>query len=136
MALIDIHPHVVSTDTERFPLAPIGGHQSDWSQERPVSYEQMIQAMDGAGIAKSAVVQASSAYAFDNSYVAAAVAAFPKRFTGVFSVDVLAPDAVEKMKYWMSRGLTGLRLYTAGSTMPEQSTWFVDPKTFPAWEYA
>jgi L-fuconolactonase len=136
MALIDIHPHVISTDTERYPLAPIGGHQSDWSQERPVSYEQMIQAMDQAGVTKSAVVQASSAYAFDNSYVAAAVAAYPKRFTGVFSVDVLAPDAVEKMKYWMGKGLTGLRLYTAGSTMPEQSTWFTDPKTFPAWTFA
>jgi hypothetical protein len=46
MALIDIHPHVVSADTKRFPLAPIGGHQSDWSQERPESYDEMIAAMD------------------------------------------------------------------------------------------
>src|SRR3954470_3188020 len=136
MALIDIHPHVVATDSRRYPVAPIGGRQSDWSQERPASYEQMIQAMDQAGIAKSAVVQASSAYAFDNSYVAAAVAAFPRRFTGVFSVDVLAGDAVDKMKYWISKGLTGLRLYTAGTTMPEQTTWFTDPKTFPAWNFA
>ncbi|HEY2135790.1 MAG TPA: hypothetical protein VGH49_07865 [Xanthobacteraceae bacterium] len=77
MPLIDIHPHVISPDTVRYPLAPIGGHQSDWSQERPVSFDQMIQAMDQAGVAKSAVVQASSAYAYDNSYVAAAVAAYP-----------------------------------------------------------
>src|SRR5712672_1009825 len=136
MALIDIHPHVISADTERFPLAPIGGHQSDWSQQRPVSYDEMIAAMDQAGVAKSAVVQASSAYAFDNSYVAAAVAAHPKRFTGVFSVDVLAPDAVDKMKRWIAKGLTGMRLYTAGSTMPEQTVWFADPKTFPAWTFA
>jgi predicted TIM-barrel fold metal-dependent hydrolase len=95
----------------------------------------MIAAMDKAGVAKSAVVQASSAYAFDNSYVAAAVAAYPKRFTGVFSVDVLAPDAVEKMKHWMAKGLTGMRLYTAGSTM-EQKLWFTDPKTYPAWTFA
>jgi len=136
MALIDIHPHVVSTDSRRYPLAPIGGRQSDWSQERPVTYEQMIQAMDRAGIAKSAVVQASSVYAFDNSYVAAAVAAFPRRFTGVFSVDVLARDAVDKMKYWLAKGLTGLRLYTAGTSMPEQTTWFTDEKTFPALNFA
>ena len=56
-----------------------------------MSYDAMIVAMDKAGVAKSAVVQASSAYAYDNSYVAAAVAAYPKRFTGVFSVDVLRP---------------------------------------------
>jgi L-fuconolactonase len=136
MALIDIHPHVISADTKRFPLAPIGGHQSDWSQQRPVSYDEMIEAMDQAGVAKSAVVQASSAYAFDNSYVAAAVAAYPKRFTGVFSVDVLAPDAVDKMKQWIAKGLTGMRFYTAGSSMPEQTVWFADPRTFPAWTFA
>jgi predicted TIM-barrel fold metal-dependent hydrolase len=136
MALIDIHPHVVSTDTTRFPLSPIGEHQSDWSQQRPVTYEGMIQAMDQAGVAKAAVVQASSVYAFDNSYVAAAVAAHPKRFTGVFSVDVLAPDAVDKMKHWIGRGFSGMRLFTTGSTMPGQATWFADPSTHPAWEYA
>ena len=135
MPLIDIHPHVISDDAQRFPLAPIGGHQSDWSQERPVPYDGMIAAMDKAGVAKSAVVQASSAYAYDNSYVAAAVAAHPERFTGVFSVDALAPDVVDKMKFWMAKGLTGMRLYTAGSTM-EQKLWFTDPKTYPAWTFA
>ena len=135
MPLIDIHPHVISDDAQRFPLAPIGGRQSDWSQERPVSYDGMIAAMDKARVAKSAVVQASSAYAYDNSYVAAAVAAHPERFTGVFSVDALAPDVVDKMKFWMAKGLTGMRLYTAGSTM-EQKLWFTDPKTYPAWTFA
>jgi predicted TIM-barrel fold metal-dependent hydrolase len=136
MALIDIHPHVVATDPTRFPLSPIGERQSDWSQQRPVTYEAMIQAMDQAGVAKAAVVQASSVYAYDNSYVAAAVAAHPKRFTGVFSVDLIAPDAVDRMKYWMSKGLTGMRLYTAGTSLPEQTVWFADPKTFPAWSFA
>src|SRR5215831_18448367 len=136
MALIDIHPHVVSTDPTRFPLSPIGEHQSDWSQQRPVTYEAMIRAMDQAGVAKSAIVQASSVYAFDNSYVAAAVAAHPARFTGVFSVDLIAPDAVDEMKYWMGQGLTGMRLYTAGTSLPEQTVWFADPKTFPAWTFA
>jgi predicted TIM-barrel fold metal-dependent hydrolase len=136
MPLIDIHPHVVSTDTTRFPLSPIGEQQSDWSQQRPVTYEAMIQAMDAAGVAKSAVVQASSVYAFDNSYVAAAVAAHPKRFTGVFSVDLIAPDAVDRMKHWIAKGLTGMRLYTAGTSLPEQTVWFADPKTYPAWAFA
>jgi predicted TIM-barrel fold metal-dependent hydrolase len=136
MALIDIHPHVVSTDTTCFPLSPIGERQSDWSQQRPVTYEAMIQAMDQAGVAKAAVVQASSVYAFDNSYVAAAVAAYPKRFTGVFSVDLIAPDAVDRMKHWIAKGLTGMRLYTAGTSLPEQTVWFADPKTYPAWAFA
>ena len=41
---IDIRPHVISTDEARYPRAPIGGHQSDWSRKRPVSTEQI----DGA----------------------------------------------------------------------------------------
>ncbi len=133
---IDIHPHVISTDTARYPNAPLGGHKSDWSRERPVSVEQMIAAMDQAGIAKSALVQASTCYGHDNSYIADAVAAHPDRFTGVFSVDVLAPDAPEKIRYWVGRNLTGMRLFTAGSTMPNQADWVDDPRSFPAWECA
>jgi len=133
---IDIHPHVISTDTERYPNAPVGGHKSDWSRERPVSVEQMIAAIDQAGIAKSALVQASTCYGHDNSYIADAVTAHPNRFTGVFSVDVLAPDAPEKIRYWVGRNLTGMRLFTAGSTMPNQADWVDDPRSFPAWECA
>jgi L-fuconolactonase len=133
---IDIHPHVISGDTSRYPNAPLGGHKSDWSSKRPVSVEQMIAAMDEAGIAKSALVQASTCYGHDNSYIADAVAAHPDRFTGVFSVDVLAPDASEKIRYWAGRRLTGMRLFTAGSTMPNQADWVDDPRSFPAWECA
>jgi L-fuconolactonase len=133
---IDIHPHIISTDTERYPNAPIGGHKSDWSRERPISVEQMIAAMDQAGIAKSALVQASTCYGDNNSYVADAVATHPNRFTGVFSVDVLAPDAPEKIRLWVGRNLTGMRLFTAGSTMPNQADWIDDPRSFPAWECA
>ena len=114
-------------------MAPLGGHQSDWSRTRPVSTEQMIAAMDEAGVDKSALVQASTCYGHDNSYVADAVAAHPDRFTGVFSVDVLAPDAVEKMRYWRDLNLTGLRLFTIGSTMTTQADWIDDPKAYPAW---
>ena len=134
--VIDIHPHIIATDTKRYPLAPLGGHQSEWSQTRPVTTEQMLEAMDAAGVGKSAIVQASTCYGHDNSYVADAVAAHPDRFTGVFSVDVLAPDASERIRYWVGRKLTGLRLFTIGSTMPDQASWLDDPKSYPAWQTA
>ena len=134
--VIDIHPHIIASDTKRYPLAPLGGHQSDWSRTRPVTTEQMIAAMDQAGVAKAAIVQASTCYGHENSYVADAVAAHPDRFTGVFSVDVLAPDAPERMRHWVGKKLTGLRLFTIGSTMPDQASWLDDPKSFPAWQCA
>ena len=134
--IVDIHPHIISTDNVRYPNSPLGGHKSDWSRERPVGLDQMVAAMDQAGIAKAALVQASTCYGHDNSYLADAVAAYPERFTGVFSVDMLANDAPEKIRYWVGRKLTGLRLFTAGSTMPNQADWVDDPRSFPAWEYA
>jgi L-fuconolactonase len=134
--VIDIHPHIISPDLKRYPRSPLGGKQSDWSATRPVSLEQLIAAMDATGVQKAAIVQASTCYGHDNSYVADAVAAHPQRFTGVFSADVLAPDATVRMRYWMERGLTGLRLFTFGSTMSEQASWLDDAKSYPAWTYA
>lgn len=133
---IDIHPHIIANDAARYPLAPLGGHQSEWSRTRPVTFEQLIAAMDEAGVQKAAIVQASTCYGHDNSYVADAVAAHPNRFTGVFSVDVLASDAPRHMRAWCARGLTGMRLFTFGSTMSDQANWLDDPGTYPAWECA
>ena len=134
--IVDIHPHIISTDTTRYPITPLGGKQSVWSRERPVTFEQMIAAMDEAGVDKAAIVHASTTYGHDNSYVADCVALQPKRFTGVFSVDMLAADAPEKIRYWVKRGLSGLRLFTAGSTMDKQSTLVDDPRSFSGWECA
>jgi len=136
MPVIDIHPHIVSPDTRKYPLAPLGGTQSTWSSERPTTYQDMIKAMDEAGVGKSALVHSSTAYGYDNSYVADAVAAVPSRFTGVYSIDVLAPDAVRTFDYWLGRGCTGMRLFTTGSTLPDQATFFADPKSYPFWEHA
>jgi predicted TIM-barrel fold metal-dependent hydrolase len=134
--VIDIHPHIVSPDTQRYPLAPLGGKQSAWSSERPTTYKMLLQAMDEAGVAKAAIVHSSTAYGYDNSYVADAVAAVPSRFTGVYSIDLMAPDAVKTFDYWLGRGCSGMRLFTTGSTLPDQATWFADPRTYPFWEHA
>jgi L-fuconolactonase len=120
--VIDVHPHVIASDAERYPLSPLSGRQSDWSRERPVDWERMIAAMDEAGVAKAALVQASTCYGYDNAYLADAVAARPERFTGVFSVDVLQRDAPERIGYWMSKGLTGLRVFVAGHTTAKKDT--------------
>lgn len=136
MTVIDAHCHVVSPDRERYPLAPIGGTQSDWSSERPTTPEMLLAAMDEAGVAKAAVVQASTAYGHNSAYLADSIARYPQRFTGVFSLDPLAPDALAQMDHWMGRGMTGMRVFTTGSTMPGQQTWLDDERAFPVWDKA
>ena len=134
--VIDIHPHVIADDAKRYPPSPLSGEQSGWSRERPTSFQRMIAAMDEAGIAKAALVQASTCYGHDNSYVADAVAAHPERFTGVFSVDVLQRDAPERIDYWVGKGLTGLRVFIAGHTAAVEGARLDDSRSFPAWERA
>jgi len=134
--LIDIHPHIISPDTQRYPIAPLGGEQSGWSSKRPATFEQYLAAMDATGIDKAAIVHSSTTYGFDNSYVADAVAQNPKRIDAVFSVDILAADAPQKIRYWVDRGLGGLRIFTTGSTMPGQAPWLEDPRLLPGWDAA
>ena len=131
--MFDIHPHIISPDTQRYPVSPLGGKRSTWSIERPITFEQLVAAMDEAGVAKAAIVHSSTVYGYNNDYVADVMANHAGRFTGVFSVDILADDAPAKIRYWVSRNLTGLRIYSGGSNIAMQ-TRLDDPRSFAAWE--
>jgi len=133
--IVDMHSHVIADDPLRFPLAPMGGKQSDWSRERPVNAAGMCQAMDAAGVAKSVLVQASTCYGHDNGYVVESVRAHPDRFIGVFSVDTLAADAIARIQHWTASGLSGLRVFIAGHTAADHSVRLDDPRGFPVWDY-
>lgn len=132
--IIDIHPHIISTDTKKYPHAPLFGIQSDWSKERPAGIEDFIAAMDEAGIAKSAIVHASTCYGFDNSYVTDATQLYPDRCTAVGSIDLLAPGAVNEAKRWFDKGMTGLRIFTGGSTKEVDASLLDNPQSYPVWE--
>ena len=133
--VIDTHPHVVSPDTVRYPITPLGEKRSDWSHERSISTEELIAAMDEAGIAQAALVHSSTTYGFNCDYVADTVVAYPERFTGVFSINVLADDAVDKMREWNAKGLTGMRMYVKGTTVKAAFA-LDDPQIFPCYECA
>ena len=133
--IVDIHPHILSADTRKYPSVPIRGKQSQWSKERPQNLETLVLEMDGAGVTKAAIVQASTFYGFDNSYLADSIATDPKRFTGVCTIDVLAPDAVAVLQGWIERGMSGLRLFTGGSSHAADTNLLTDSRSFPIWEY-
>lgn len=132
--IIDIHPHIISADTARYPIAPQHGHRSNWSATRPITFEQLVAEMDEAGVAKAAIVHSSTTYGHNNSYVADSVASDPTRFTGVYSFDLLAPDALQTFDHWLAHGMGGIRLFTGGATHQSDGSWLVNPATFPIWE--
>ena len=131
---IDIHPHIISDDAGKYSRVPLFGVQSDWSRDRPVTIEGLIAAMDDAGVDKAAVVQSSTCYGYDNSYLVDSVAKHPGRFTAVGSVDVAQPDAPERIRHWVGKGVSGLRLFTGGSTAAFDPSSLDDPRTFPTWQ--
>jgi L-fuconolactonase len=132
--IIDIHPHIISKDEKKYPITPLGGKRSVWSSERPIDFEKLVASMNEAGVDKAAIVHSSTTYGYDNSYMVDCIATQPQRFTGVGSVDFAAPDAPEKIRYWHGKRVTGLRIFSAGSTMEKQADTLDDPKTFKAWE--
>jgi predicted TIM-barrel fold metal-dependent hydrolase len=134
--VVDTHCHVISSDNTLFPITtPMGGKQSDWSKERPVSDTAMIAAMKTAGVSKSVLVQASTCYGHDNRYVAHSVAQHPEAFSGVFSVDLVSPQSVEQITHWMGQGLSGVRVFIAGHTAQDQTVQIDDSRADALWEY-
>jgi predicted TIM-barrel fold metal-dependent hydrolase len=137
MNVFDIHPHVISSDHERYPFDDVHNKQESFIKERPVTTEQLLAQMDAAGVEHAALVQMSLAYGYDNSYVADSAAAHPDRFASVCSVDVRAPDAPQRLRYWIcERKMDGLRVFASFGTMAQGSDWLADPVTMPAWETA
>jgi predicted TIM-barrel fold metal-dependent hydrolase len=131
---IDIHPHIIADGDNMYPRRPLFGVQSDWSRRRPVTIDGLVAAMNEAGVAKAAIVQASTCYGYDNSYLVDSIAKYPDRFTAVGSVDVVQPDAPEQIRRWISRGVAGLRLFTGGSTAAFDANLLDDPRSFPSWD--
>jgi L-fuconolactonase len=132
--IVDTHCHVISDDPFRFPPAPMGGKQSEWSR-KPLTDAHMLQAMHEAGIVQSVLVQASTCYGHDNRYVADCVQRHPRQFAGVFSVDMTGADAVERISYWMDAGLSGVRVFIAGHTAADAGARLDDPRAAAAWQY-
>ncbi|MEB8338264.1 amidohydrolase family protein [Streptomyces endophyticus] len=137
MDVVDAHCHIISDDPTGYPKAPLGGKQSTWAATRPVTAEGMVDRMDGTGIDQAVLVQATTNYGYDNSYVLDSSRQWPNRFVAVGTVDPLRPDAAASLKAAVGEGgLSGVRLFTSGSTVPTQGEWFAAPETYPFWEQA
>jgi L-fuconolactonase len=145
--IVDTHVHVVSDDQRKYPRndsiqissenanagqAVTPGGPGGWVQD--MTAETLLSLNAQAGIDKTVLVQAYSAYKYDNSYTADCAAKYPDRFTSVCILDPTQSDTPDRLTYWVKqRGMRGLRLFTTTET---EGTWLDDPRTFPVWERA
>lgn len=130
--IVDTHVHVVSDDQQKYPRKVTSGASGEWVQD--MTSETVLSLNARAGIDKTVLVQAYSAYMYDNSYTADCAAKNPDRFASVCILDPTQSDAPDQLTYWVKqRGMRGIRLFTTTET---EGTWLDDPRTFPVWERA
>ncbi|HEV2309121.1 MAG TPA: amidohydrolase family protein [Acidimicrobiia bacterium] len=106
--LIDTHVHVIAPDESRYPLDPSGA-TAPWYRDDPCSVERLLGLLDEHDVAAAVLVQAISAYRFDNRYALDAAAAHPGRTTPVACVDLAGPDPAAEAARLISVGSRGLR---------------------------
>jgi predicted TIM-barrel fold metal-dependent hydrolase len=129
---IDTHTHAISPDFTKYPLSPVGGHQSGWSQQRPATVEQLLSSMDAAGVDQAVLVHAATAYGYDNSYAADSLEGRESRLAGVCTVDFLSGHTVDDVKYWVDqREFSGVRL--KGAKVSDLLRVFDSPVAAPVW---
>lgn len=130
--IVDTHVHVVSDDQQKYPRQVAHGALGEWV--RDMSAEMLLSLNAQTGIDKTVLVQAYSAYKYDNSYSADCAASYPGHFASVSILDPLQSTTPDDLSYWVKeRGMRGLRLFTTTET---EGTWLDDPRTYPVWERA
>ncbi len=124
MPVIDTHAHF----WERPATAP----QASESGE-PVSSEQLLAAMEQAGVDK--VIQVTrSLMGYDNRYSLEGAARYPDRFRVFGRFDPAAPNVVSRLRSWLDQPyMIGIRLMLIA---PPEDGWLQDGTLEPFWAEA
>ena len=106
--IIDTHTHVVSSDKVKHPLDP---GARGWSTEVSNDVEDLIAEMDDAGVDCATLVQPNATYGLDNIYQCDSASQYAPRTVSVGILDPAAPDASDKLSYWVNEhDMKGVRL--------------------------
>ncbi|MDA0733799.1 MAG: amidohydrolase family protein [Chloroflexi bacterium] len=124
--IIDTHTHVVSSDKVKHPLDP---GARGWSTEVSNDVEDLITEMDRTGVDCATLVQPNATYGLDNSYQCDSAKLYAPRTVSVGILDPAAPDAADKLSYWVNEhGMNGVRLQSQSA--PD------DPRCDTIWQRA
>jgi L-fuconolactonase len=111
--IVDTHVHVVAADRDRYPLRP-AGVSLDWFRDAPVTVEDFLELMTGAGVDRAVLVQPMSAYGFDNRYAIDSARAHSDRLASVVIVDTV-DDPARRLRAMTDDGVSGVRLFAIGN---------------------
>jgi L-fuconolactonase len=112
--IVDTHTHIVSADTERYPISPGMAEEQDWHRARPVDAAALLARADAAGVAGLAFVQALSCHGYDNRYVLDAARLHAGRAVAVVAVRAEDADATTVLEQAVAEGAAGVRVVAMG----------------------
>jgi len=128
--IVDGHTHVLSGDTDRYPLRPDLGHWFHGAGD----VASLLAAMDSAGVEAAVLVQFVGGYAYDCSYAAAAAAEAPDRLAFVGAVDMHGDDPAGALhRLADTTPVRAVRLFGVGADAP---TWLQDGRAAAVWDAA
>jgi L-fuconolactonase len=132
ISVTDAHVHVVSSDTDRFPLRP-GDFGRDWWSGREIGAEQITRDLDAAGVERAVIVQAVGPYGNDNRYAQEVGAAGAGRFAAVVAIDTDGDDPAAELAALVGAGnVAGVRVAAFAGDAP----WLTDGRGAAIWDAA
>ena len=107
MDRVDAHVHVFAPASDEYPreVSPLA------PAERSATVEHLLREMDGAGVARAALIQMGGFGIEHHRYVARAVKRWPDRFAAVGLVDLADPDPPASLtRLHEATGIAGIRV--------------------------
>ena len=126
--VVDANVHLVASAEAG---APLSAWPSDWPPGQSLSAESYGRTMAAAGLARAVFVTTTRRDGYDNSYTFASAANDPSRFAAVGNLDILEPDALEKLEAFSDTGARGVRFH--GGKATNADSWLNDPRAAAAW---
>ena len=129
LEIVDCQVHIWQRESPARPWDPAYGaggpsaaaHRVR-SAEHTVSFEEMVAAMDAAGVS-AAVIVTTILYGWDNGYSLDAYAAHPGRFRVMGRVEPFAPGVDERVRAWTQvPGAAGVRIVATTAAQREEIT--------------
>jgi predicted TIM-barrel fold metal-dependent hydrolase len=134
--LFDTHAHVLSDDLARYPYGTLRGGAKPPVSPLIFTVDDLVRAMDDAGVAHACIVQRATLYGYDNSYAVDAAAQYPDRFVPIVVLDAqdaAAPGQLREIA--AAHSLGGLRI-VAPELSEHDTAWLDSDEALGLWRAA
>jgi L-fuconolactonase len=132
MTLVDTHAHVISGNTQAYPVLESAKSQLTAERAAAGSVETLLSAFDGLRVSAALLVQRTQFYGHDNSYVCDAAAIQRNRLRPICALDASRPECLNEARAWLRRGAAGFRLMQ--SKPSADLAWLGSADDAPVWK--